>query len=259
MNKISNLLCLSLLLLGVTALGMDNSEIQLIGAAWEGDLKEVKRLITQGTAVDAKDGNGWTSLFWAVSNGDVAMCRLLIVNKASVDAKDDNGWTPLSWAAKKGNWIMCGLLIANKASVDSKSPVGWTPLRIAAFNGKEDACRLLIANKASIDMKCIHGGTHLVCAARNDHEDVCRLLIDVELEPARKNKAAIVTFLGIVRKRKTNLPCYMHYDVAKIIDRMAFAIVRQKNRSVIEQINKLGRAKAKWLAYLNQKLNEPIK
>jgi ankyrin repeat protein len=190
MNKITNFLCLSLLLLGATVLGMNNPNEQLLFAAHRGDLGGVETLIAQGASVNMKD---------AIECG------------------------PLYYAALSGHGAVCKLLIKEKALVNAQSHIGWTPLRIASMNGREG---------------------------------VCKLLIDVQLEEARKDKAAIVTFLGIVKKRGKNLPCHMHYDVAKIIDRQAFEIVRQKNWSVIKQINKLkDQAKTKWLAYVNQQMN----
>lgn len=189
MNKITNFLCLSLLLLGATAWGMDNPDKQLLDATRDGNLEKVQELIGQGASVDTKD---------------VLECGLLY------------------YAAMYGHEDMCKLLVASKASVDAKSHIGWTPLHIASMNGRED---------------------------------VCRFLIDVQLEPVIKDKAVMVAFLEIMKNSKSDLSRYMHYDVAKIIDRQAFQIVRQKNWSLIDQINNLGRAKSKWLAYINKQMN----
>jgi hypothetical protein len=232
MNKIINFLCLSLLLLGATVLGMNTPEKQLsrelLSAARDCSLDEVERLIGQGASVEAKNNDGWTPLIWAAANGHETICRLLIANKASVEAKDNDGWTPLIYAANCGHESVCKLLIANKASIEVKSNDGWTPL---------------------------------MRAARCGHDVVCMLLIDVQLEEARKSKAAIATFLGIVKKRRDNLPCHIHYDVAKIIARQAFESVQQDKQCVVAQIGKGGiqALKDSLKAHVNQKLNESIK
>jgi ankyrin repeat protein len=191
MNKRTNFLCLSSLLLSATAFGMDDPDMRLIDAVWSGNLEEINKLIARGVSVDAKDDSGWTPLIWAAWSGREAVCRLLIENKAPIEAKDCRGWTTL------------------------------------------------------------------IVAANNAKEAVCRLLIDVQLASARKNKAAIVTFLGIVRNRRQNLPCHMHYDVAKIIDRQVFGIVMQQMQPVIEQINGIIKPeqRSKWLAYVKQQIN----
>ena len=220
MNKITNFLCLSLLLLGATVLGMNNPEIQLVAAAQSGDLEKVERLIELGVSVEAKEPCGSTPLILAANNGHEGVCRLLIENKASVEAK---------------------------------AMYGWTPLHGAANNGREAACRLLIENKASVEAKDNDGLTPLIIAAKWGQEDVCKLLIDVQV-----NKPAIVTFLGIVRKKGKNLPCHMHYDVSKII---ACQVLQLAKWPVIEQIKEIKNPekRAKWLAYVDQQLNSPIK
>jgi ankyrin repeat protein len=198
-DRLTNFLCLSLLLLGATVLGMDytNARLgqELLNAAMHGNFQEVERLITHGVSVETKDTSERTPLIMAAWNGHEAVCRLLIEKNASVEAKD--------------NYL----------------------------------------------------GTSLVYAAEYDREAVCRLLIDVQLEEARKNKAAIVIFLGIVRKRRQNLPCYMQYDVAKMIAHQAFETVQRDRRAVIEQIKKIHTrsTKAQWLAYANKQMNSANK
>jgi ankyrin repeat protein len=228
MNKITNFLCLNLLLLGATVLGMNNPDEQLLDAAHGGDLDEVEILIAQGASVNAKNESRWTPLIYAAMRGYEAVCKLLIEKNASVEAKDNDGRTPLTWAARYDRMAVCKLLIANKASVEAKDNDGWTPL---------------------------------IWAARCGHDVVCMLLIDVQLEEARKSKAAIATFLGIVKKRRDNLPCHIHYDVAKIIARQAFESVQQDKQCVVAQIGKGGiqALKDSLKAHVNQKLNESIK
>jgi len=194
MNKITNFLCLSLLLLGATALGMDNPEKQLIWAVVDGKFGKVKELIAQDLSVEMKDVYGSTLLLLAAVNGHMHISELLIARGASVEARNPMGHTPLSWAA-------------------------W-----------------------------------------NRQEGVCKLLIDLELKRERKYravKAAMATFLGIVRKRRENLPCQMQKDIAQLIARQALATVRKSKRSVTEQINDIANPEnqAKWLAYANEQMN----
>jgi hypothetical protein len=266
---------------------------ELLSAAKRGYFKVVERLIAQGASVEAKDNHGWGPLSWAAYNDHEAMCRLLITkkasievknnygatplmhaaqfgyeavcklliaNKASVEAKNNDGWTPLIWAAANGHETICRLLIANKASVEAKDNDGWTPLIYAANCGHESVCKLLIANKASIEVKSNDGWTPLMRAARCGHDVVCMLLIDVQLEEARKSKAAIATFLGVARKRSYHLPCHMQYDVAKLIARQAFESVQQDKQLVVEQINEVFslEKRTRLLEHLNRQMNVRI-
>jgi hypothetical protein len=82
----------------------------------------------------------------------------------------------------------------------------------------------------------------------------------VQLEEARKNKASVVTFLGIVRKRSYHLPCHMQYDVAKLIARQAFESVQQDKQLVVEQINEVFslEKRTRLLEHLNRQMNVRI-
>lgn len=262
-NKITNFLCLSLLLLGATVMGMNNPEEQLRNAAESGNLEEVERLIALGAAIEAKDNEGRTPLRYAASNGHEAVCRLLIEKNAIVEAKDNSGRTSLMRAAQYGHEAVCRLLIANKAAIETKcnDDGGWTPLLYASHRGHEDVCRLLIENKAAIDEQDYYGSSALKFATTWEHEGVYSLLIVAHLERAKKDRANIVQFLGIAKKRKQNFPREITNDVAKIIARQAFETVQQDKRSVIEQINRIDnlRKRAEWLAYIKQQMNSPMK
>jgi ankyrin repeat protein len=277
MNKITNFLCLSLLLLGAIVLGMNPSfasplasEGRLIGGTWQdeqlgqellsaakrGYFKVVERLIAQGASVEAKDNHGWGPLSWAAYNDHAAMCRLLIANNVSVEAKNNYGQTSLICAACNGHKAICRLLIENKALVEAKDNYGRTPLSWAATNGYKDVCRLLIEHKSSVEAKDNYGWTPLMRAAWSGREGVCKLLIDVQLEEARENKAAIATFLGVARKRPGNLPCKIQKDIAQMIARQAFESVQQDKQSVIAQIRcDNQRTKENVLVYVNQQMN----
>jgi ankyrin repeat protein len=250
-DRLTNFLCLSLLLLGATALGMDHTneklDQELLNAARHGNLEEAQRLIKEGASVEAKNNYGLTLLMLAAREGHEDVCKLLIDSKASVEAKDNHGRTLLNLVIAYGNENVMKLLIANRASVEVHDNFGWTPLMCAARFGEEAMCRFLIAQGASVQANNNQGGISLSLAALHGHEAVCKLLIDVQLNPA---KAAIATFLGIARKRYENLPCQMQYDVAKMIGHQGFQLAKWpvlKQINLIENIEK----KAKWLEYVN--------
>jgi ankyrin repeat protein len=177
-----------------------------------------------------------------------------------MDASKEPLGEQLNIAAECGDLDEVQELIAQGASVNAKDYYGRTPLIWGALNGHEDICKLLIANKASVDAKDNDGLTPLYCAARYRHDVVCMLLLDVQLEEARKNKASVVTFLGIVRKRSYHLPCHMQYDVAKLIARQAFESVRQDKQPVIDAIKKSGDKVSipLLLAHVKEQMNLPI-
>ncbi len=183
------------------------------------------------------------------------LCLILLLLGATAQGMDrlDNQLLNAVWDRK---FKEVERLIALGASVEAKDCFGNTPMIWAAREGRVAICKLLIENKASVLARDRSGHTPLMCAAYAGHEAVGRFLIDEQLKLPRQNKAAIVTFLGIVRKRSKNLPCHMHYDVAQLIARQTLQLAKWP---VIEQVNHYwyNYSKDKWLAYVKQQMNSP--
>lgn len=233
MKRIINFLCLSLLSVGAIDFGMNNSAEQLYGD------QLARKLHAQRLQLDNEQLNT-EQLIEAAKSGNLIEVERFIAQGVSVNAENDKGETPLLWAARKGHGAVCKLLIEKNALIDARDYKGYTPLFYTIVNHREAICKLLLENKASIDVEVNNGRSLLYYAMALFRKAECKLLIDMQLAPARKNKAAIKTFLGIARKRLDNLPCFMPYDVAKMIARYAFETVQRDNLSVIEQIEKSG-------------------
>jgi len=186
------------------------------------------------------------------------LCLSLSLLGATVQGMN-NPEKKLIEAAFRGDLKEAERLIAQGVSVEAKINFHMNPLISAARFGHEDMCKMLIENKASVVARDIIGQTPLIWAVRSGHEAVCRLLIDEQLKLARQNKAAIIAFLGIMRKRPEKLPCQMQKDIAQLIARQAFETVKRDKKPVIEQINRLGydQPKDEWLAYIHQQMNLP--
>jgi ankyrin repeat protein len=134
MNKIKSFLCLSLLLLGATALGMNNLDEQLIKAAYCGNLGEVQRLIREGASVEVKSNEGSTPLMLAARRGYEVVCRLLIEHGALIEVQNDRGgFTPLIFAAWNRHEDVCKLLI--DVQLERARKYGAAKTAIATFLG----------------------------------------------------------------------------------------------------------------------------
>jgi ankyrin repeat protein len=186
--------------------------VALYIAAWSGDIKNVKRLIQEGSEVDRKDEWGWTALHWAVRGNHKEVAEFLIAQGANVGAKGEKDRTPLHIAAEGGQKELAEMLIAKGADVNAKDDEkGRTPLHIAVISNQKELAEVLIARGADVDGKedekgrtALHkaaeggfkelsgmliakgadvnaqddgGGTPLNCAIWNDHIDVVKLLL----------------------------------------------------------------------------------
>ena len=86
-------------------------DIDIYGAAFEGNIEAVKQHLAAGTDVNAKGGSfGGTPLHIAAIGGQKEIAELLIAEGADVNAQRDDGWTPLMDAAQEGYMEIVELL-----------------------------------------------------------------------------------------------------------------------------------------------------
>merc|ERR1712080_98317 len=63
-------------------------------------------------AVDARDGEGRTTLHWAALGGHVEVCRMILQHHSQkttdlLNAEDNRGFTPIQLAAIEGHMEVC--------------------------------------------------------------------------------------------------------------------------------------------------------
>ena len=122
-------------------------DISIHEAAEDGNIEAVKQHLAAGADVNAKDGGGWTPLFYAAFSGRTEVAELLIAEGVDVNAKDNLG--TLRYAASGGHKEIVELLIANGADVYAKGGGnGTTPLDMA----------IRLRRTETIDLLRKHGG-----------------------------------------------------------------------------------------------------
>jgi ankyrin repeat protein len=121
--------------------GMVNMDLY---AALYGDLPEVKRLLTAGAEVNAKDMHGATALMYASRGGHRKVAELLLARGAEVNAKTTDGRTALMLASESGHRKVAELLLAKGAEVSAKNTHGKTALMYASQKGHREVRELLI-------------------------------------------------------------------------------------------------------------------
>ena len=149
-------------------------------AAKRGDRAAVRRLIQQGSDVNAAQADGSSALHWAVRADDVELVDQLIRAGAKPSAANKVGATPMLLACQNGNAALIARLIA--AGVDPNAPLtsfGDSALMMASRTGKLDAVALLLDHNANVNAAETWGGTTaLMWAAGDKHSDVVKILID---------------------------------------------------------------------------------
>jgi ankyrin repeat protein len=215
MNIIKKLLGLFTAVRAVSHKPMTQDDKDLIQAAKDGNLSEVKRLLDKGTEIDARTDSGATALMWACVAGDREItkmreiAKMLITKGADVNARDayggsaltdaiywgslgiaqlllDNGTdvnvkregiTALMWAIQRGYQQTTQALIDKGAEIDARDDGGETALIWASYFGRLAVVQALLAKGAKVNAKSKKGITALILASQKGHRDVGELLI----------------------------------------------------------------------------------
>ena len=148
-------------------------------AVAEGDIGQIKSLISKGANIHKNGLKGSGALHWAAKAGRKDVAELLIAMGADISSiTTPCGWTPLHLAAMEGSNDVAQLLIAKGAEVNiGSNSNSRTPLHLAVMDDRRDATELLITNGADVDAKDSEGKTALHHAIIQGHKDLAKLLI----------------------------------------------------------------------------------
>ena len=137
----------------------------LMWAASEGQLQNVKKLINAGEDVNAANAEGDTPLHYAASNGHKDILKILLQAGAAVNAANADGETPLHDAVRYGDKDILNILLQAGAAVNATDSEGDTPLHWAAKGGHKDILKILIASGGDVNAITFNGSTVLDVAA----------------------------------------------------------------------------------------------
>jgi len=158
----------------------------------------VELLLAAGAVVDARNGDGATSLIAAAQSGREAVVRLLLEHKADPSAAMQMGWTPLHAANNcppEKALTVAKLLLDAGAAINATNSDGDTALIMTASSGRFDVVRLLLDSKADIQAASKAGLTGLFMASMNGHIDVVRLLLDSKANVNLAGQQTTVTIM----------------------------------------------------------------
>lgn len=116
-------------------------ETALIIASTKGDRKMVKMLLAKGADPNFTN-ESFTALNYASMEGHLEVVKMLVEKGADVNAKDGNGMTTLMSACSGGNSAVVKYLIENGADAKTKDPSGNT----AADYTKNSEIKALLEN-----------------------------------------------------------------------------------------------------------------
>jgi ankyrin repeat protein len=158
-------------------------EREMIAAAERGELVVVKKLLSGGVRIDARDQRGRSALLAATQRNRVEVARHLIQEGADVNAKDFIQDTPYLYAAAEGRIEILKMTLAAGADLKDTNRYRGTGLIPAAHHGHVEAVKLLLATAIDKDHVNNLGWTALLEAVilgdgGADHTEIVRLLTD---------------------------------------------------------------------------------
>ncbi|WP_341821498.1 ankyrin repeat domain-containing protein [Wolbachia endosymbiont (group A) of Myopa testacea] len=206
----------------------DNEDIgnDLIQAAKKGDINEVRRLISEGVDVNAKDNIGWTPLRWAVKNNHSTTAEVLLDNGADLitfdsvqeryvwrkyqEIETEHCKNSLHLAARLGNLEAVEDLLGKGADVNAQNDIGNTPLHFAAENGhKEVVDALLGKDGINVNAQDKYNNTPLHLAAQMGYAEIVKDLLDKGANVNAKDKSGWTPLhLATI---------YKHEDIVKLL------------------------------------------
>ena len=113
-------------------------------AAFDGNIKAVKRHLDDGVDANAQTRSENTPLHAAAYQGHSDVVELLIANDADVNASDVRGWIPLHAAVDQGHAAVADLLIVKGADLNARMKGGgYTVLDLANLKEQTETAVLL--------------------------------------------------------------------------------------------------------------------
>lgn len=148
----------------------------LLHMAQEGDVQAMNDLLAQQANVNARTGDGWTPLMFAIINGHTEAARLLLKRDADVDAENNKGWTALRFAISMGDVEGVQLLLSAGADINARDQEGNTALMQASRENSTECVRILVNSGADVNISNERGETAFTLAAQFNHTSIIEIL-----------------------------------------------------------------------------------
>lgn len=183
------------------------SDMAILFAAMDSDVKRATELLKLGTNVNTKHSDGWTPLILAAINGNKEILLQLIEHGAQIDDHENiMGQTALMWSIERGNTEIALELIKRKASINFKDRFGGTPISRAVNNGNAKIVRALIDAGCELNTKEDNGNSPINIAVWNGFNEIVKILLDAKVNTElcdREGRTAII--ISVLNKEEESL------------------------------------------------------
>ncbi len=126
--------------------------MNIVEAAWNGDLDSVKGALKTGADINQRNEMGWPALIGSAMNGHIDVVKFLLEKGADVNA-ENKGTTALMCAAMNGHVDAVKFLIKHGADVNAVDRKGNSVVRYANSRGQQAIVQLLVdAGATDVDV-----------------------------------------------------------------------------------------------------------
>ena len=157
-----------------------DNEAPIHKAARRGNVKEIERLLDNGTDPNVKNKQGQTPLHIAAAYGRDDALKLLLKCGANAEARDYDNRSALYLAALKNRTGVIECLLASGAKLEGQNgKFDQTALFAAVQNGRKNAAEVLIKHGADVNAKIsAFTNSPLQMAAALGLTDMAKILLD---------------------------------------------------------------------------------
>lgn len=156
-------------------------------AAYNGNLRKMRALLSEGANAAAIDENGENALVWAANGGQARSVDFLLSH--GVSAKDRNGAEALFTAVDEGQESIIKSLLNHGANANARDKArdNATPLMIACFydTGEDnvfgqsaDIVKLLLLHNADVNARDNAGKTALMYLKNKPNTEIHKMLLN---------------------------------------------------------------------------------
>ena len=152
--------------------------------AGDGELSEVRRLLSLGVNPNAIDDDGETALHIAAINGHVEVVKMLLAAGADLEVKGGIfGMTALIYATNQEHAEVAKILLSAGADVNAVGTFGSTALMNAAAGRHTEIVKMLLSAGANPNAANSNDGTALKLAAIKGRTENVKVLLDAGANP----------------------------------------------------------------------------
>jgi uncharacterized protein len=175
-------------------------------AAVAGDAETVEKLLADGVAIDAVDGQRRTAILLGAVHGHLEVVRLLIDRGADIDLQDAMRLNPFLHGCMSNDLALVRTMLAAGADVDRLTRFGGVAVHPPAEKGHVELVRLLVTTtQVNVNHTNWVGWTPLLEAivlrdGGPDQQEIVRLLLDHGASPHLTDKYGR-TPLDLARER----------------------------------------------------------